>query len=261
MRALIGPALLHLAVAILIVVGVWARQLRTRNAGIVDAAWVFIIGLGALIYAVCGSGALLPRLATAALAGAWALRLGGYLAMRNAGPREERRYARLRSAWGAAADRRMLGFFVVQALIAWALALSFVPICARPQPPSAAWWALGLALGLVGLVGEALADAQLARFRRDPRNAGRVLDTGLWRYSRHPNFFFECVYWFAYPCLAFGAPGAWLSLLGPLAIVFLLLKVSGVPTVEEAEAASRRAGYAEYVRRTSAFIPLPPRRE
>ena len=256
---MIELALAHLVLAVTGVVAVWLVQLRTRNAGIVDAAWALIIGAGGVLYAVLGPGDPATRVACAGLAGAWSLRLGVYLARRNAG-HEERRYAELRARWGARAGTQMLLFFLLQAVIAWAVALTFLPLAFRPDRPGLLWLVGGVAVSAAGIAGEALADAQLARFRADPANRGCVMDRGLWRYSRHPNFFFEYVHWAGYPLLAIGAPLGALALIGPALIALLLLKVSGIPTVEQAAASGRRRGYAEYARRTSAFIPLPPRR-
>lgn len=257
---MIGAALLHLLVAIVGVTLVWALQLRTRNAGVVDAAWALLIGAGGVLYALSAGGHPAARALLALLAGLWAIRLGGYLAWRNRRGPEERRYAELRREWGPAANVRMLLFFQLQALIAWLIAFTFLPLAWRQDLPPLFALGAGAAVGLCGIVGEALADEQLRRFKGDPRNAGRVCNTGLWRYSRHPNFFFECVFWLAWPVLAIGAPWWGLALIGPALIAWLLLKVSGVPTLEAPDAAGRRAGYAEYVRRTSAFIPWPPRK-
>lgn len=257
----VAAALLHLAIAVAGVVVVWLVQLRTRNAGVVDAVWPLLVGVGGPVYALASDGDILSRCAVAGLSTLWALRLGGFLAVRNVGSHEDRRYTELRERWGASANRRMLGFFVFQALIAWIVGLSFAAIAFRVQAADLLWLGAGLAIGLLGIAGEAIADHQLQAFKRDPAQRGRVCDRGLWRWSRHPNYFFECVHWAAYPLLAAGAVHGWSAGIGLIVIAALLLKVSGIPTVEAAEAARRRVGYDDYVRRTSAFIPWPPRRE
>ena len=117
--------------------------------------------------------------------------------------------------------------------------------------------ALAVAIWLVSVVGEGIADAQMKRFRDDPANKGKVCRDGLWRYSRHPNYFFECVHWLAYAALAIGAPHGWVTLGAPLVMAFLLTKLSGMPMLEK-EMIATRPGYAEYVRTTSALIPWPP---
>lgn len=256
---LLGGVLLHLAIAVAGVSAVWIVQLRTRNAGVIDAAWPLLIGAGAVLYAVVAPGDAAARAAVATLGACWALRLGGYLASRNVGKPEERRYAELRRRWGRVANRRMYAFFLFQAAIAWIVAFSFLPVAWRPDAPALAWLLGGVAVGATGIAGEAVADRQLRRFRADPVNRGQVCDVGLWRYSRHPNYFFECVHWLAYPILAIGAPFGWAAAIGAIVITVLLVSISGIPSVEGGDAASRRQGYADYVRRTSAFILWPPK--
>lgn len=257
----VGTAILaHLGFVILCSSAIWLVQVRTRNAGIIDAVWPFMIGAGAVLYAVLGPGHFWVRLVTGVLAALWALRLGGYLALRNVGKPEDRRYAELRQTWGARANLRMLLFFLFQALVAWVVGFGFLPAAWGVQAPSMPWLLAGIGLGAAGIIGEGIADQQLRRFKRNATNRGRVCDVGLWRYSRHPNYFFECLHWLAYPCLSVAAPYAGLSLLGPVVITLLLLKVSGIPTVEAENASRQRAGYVDYARRTSALIPWPPRK-
>ncbi len=252
--------LLHAVIAVAAVYMTWRVQCRTRNAGIVDISWTLIVGAAGPCYAILGTGHPSMRILLAALSITWALRLAGYLAIRNIGKPEDRRYAELREQWGTQANRSMLKFYLFQAAIAWFIGLSFLPLASTTELPAAIWLLVGVALCVSGIIGEGLADWQLARFKRDPQNKGRVCNAGLWRYSRHPNYFFECLHWCGYPVLAIGAPLAALSLIGPLVIALLLLKVSGIPTVEARNAAAQREGYADYIRRTSAFIPLPPRK-
>ncbi len=256
----VTASVLHLAFAAAAMTAVWLLQLRTRNAGIVDAVWPLVIGAGAVWYASVGSGDVMLRGVMALLSAAWALRLGGYLALRNRGPVEDRRYAQLRSRWGAAANRRMLLFFLFQAVIAWLVALTYLPIAYHAGPAAGIALLSGAALCLAGILGEAIADAQLRAFKRKPDPRKQVCDQGLWRYSRHPNYFFECLHWAGYPLLAINADWAALSLIGPVLITALLLRFSGIPTIEASDARRQRPGYDDYVRRTSAFIPWPPRK-
>lgn len=258
---LASALLLHLGFVMACALLTWGLQLRTRNAGIIDAVWPFMIGMGGLSYAFLAPGDAVVRAMVGALAALWALRLGGYLALRNIGKPEDRRYAALRQSWGSRTNLRMLWFYLFQAAVAWVIGLSFIPACWSATGPAPAWLLAAGLIGLAGIIGEAIADWQLRRFLRDPANRGRVCDSGLWRYSRHPNYFFECLHWLAYPCLSVAAPYGWLSLLAPVLITLLLFKLSGIPTVEASDASARRAGYDAYVRRTSAFIPLPPRRD
>ena len=241
----------------------WLIQLRTRNAGIVDAIWAWSLGGLALIYAAAGSAPAGTRLSLALMGGIWGLRLGTHLWRRNWGKPEDWRYARFRAGWGSRADRKMFWFFQFQNVFTLMLsAAAFMPVAYRAAGPSAFWIGVAVVIWLVSVIGEGLADAQMAEFRGNPANKGRVCRAGLWRYSRHPNYFFECVHWLAYLPLALGSPGApswgWISLLAPAVMAWLLMKLSGVPLLE-AEMVKRKPGYADYVRSTSALIPWPPK--
>jgi steroid 5-alpha reductase family enzyme len=152
----------------------------------------------------------------------------------------------------------MFGFFQVQAAVSMFLSIAFAVPSYRPDSPGAVAMAIAIALWLIAVAGEALADRQLRSFAADPANRGKTCRAGLWRYSRHPNYFFECVHWLAYVPLALGTPWAWLTLLPPVAMAWLLIKVSGVPMLE-AHMRATRDDYAEYARTTSVLIPWPPR--
>lgn len=249
---------LGLAIALTALTAVWAVQLRTRDASPVDVVWTLSIGAIVLLYAVIGGAPVALRVLLALLAGLWSLRLAGHLALRMRGAAEDRRYAQARTAWGARAHRYLLLFFWLQAFVAWVLTLPLLVIAYRAAMPSLGWIVAAVVIWMIAVAGEALADYQLARFKRDPANQGKVMDRGLWRYSRHPNYFFETLQWLAYVPLAIGAPWWWVSLASPILIAALLLKLSGIPTVESAQGSARREGYDDYVRRTNAFIPWPP---
>lgn len=237
----------------------WLLQYRLRNAGLVDAIWAWTLGLLAVVYAAVGPAPVELRLLLAVVGGAWGLRLGTHLFFRNWAKPEDWRYAEFRRRWGAQANRNMFWFFQFQNLFTLILsALAFIPVAWSPVRPPLPLLSLAVLIAIAALVGEALADRQMERFRADPRNAGAVCRDGLWRYSRHPNYFFECLYWLAYLPLAFGSPWAWVTLGAPLVMAWLLLRLSGVPLLE-AEMARRKPGYAEYQRTTSLLIPLPPR--
>jgi steroid 5-alpha reductase family enzyme len=238
-------------------IALWVRQLSTRNAGMVDPLWSWSMGAMGVLYALVGDGRPELRILVGVIAGLWGLRLGTHLYFRNAGKPEDGRYARLRSEWGAQADRRMLQFFILQAVFALLLSLGMWTVAWQQVPANALQQGLALLLAALSLGGEALADWQLESFRSQPANRGRVCRVGLWGWSRHPNYFFECLHWPCYTLLALGAPGWWITLLPPLVMVWLLLKVSGIP-LNEAEAARKRPEYADYIRTVSAFIPLPP---
>ena len=253
--SIVGLAWAALALAF---TGVWLVQLRSGNAGIVDAVWAWTLGALGPWFAWHSPAPEALRWLLALMPLAWGLRLGGYLWRRNHGHPEDGRYAQLRREWGAAANIRMWLFFQVQVVFSMLIGLGLLVASRRQEGPALVW--LGLAVGIwaVALVGEAVADAQLAAFKRNPAYRGQVCRQGLWRYSRHPNYFFECLHWVAYVPLALGAPWGWLSLLPPLVMAFLLLRLSGIPTTE-AQAAKSRPAYAEYIRTTSALIPWPPK--
>jgi steroid 5-alpha reductase family enzyme len=251
--------LITVAVAIAAKTFAWWLQLRTRNAGLVDPIWAFTLGSLALIYAAAGSAPPGVRAALAIMGGGWGLRLGLHLWLRNAGKPEDFRYARFRAQWGAAADRNMFWFFQFQNVFTLALSASaFMPAAFRADAPPPAAFLLAALIWIVAVAGEGLADRQMETFRANPMNKGRVCREGLWRYSRHPNYFFECVHWLAYLPLAWGAPFGWATLAAPAIMSWLLLKLSGVPLLE-AEMVKRRPGYAEYIRTTNALIPWPPK--
>ena len=239
--------------------GAWLLQLRTRNGGLVDAVWAWSIGALALLIAAVSSAPPDVRIALGLMGGIWGLRLGTHLWRRNWGKPEDWRYAKFRAAWGAHADRNMFWFFQFQNLFSLMLVASaFLPPAYRADLPPSWCFVLAAAVWLVAVAGEGIADAQMARFRADPASKGQVCRRGLWRYSRHPNYFFECLHWCAYLPLAWGSPWGWATLAAPLVMAFLLLKMSGVPLLER-EMAQRKPGYAEYMRTTSPLIPWPPK--
>lgn len=238
----------------------WAIQLRTLNAGLVDTIWAWTLGGLALVYAIFGSAPLELRLLLAAMGGFWGLRLGWHLWQRNHGKPEDWRYARFRKEWGADVNRNMFWFFQFQNVFTLILsALAFMPVAYRVDSPGPVLVLLAIAIWIVSVVGETAADRQMERFRRNPANKGRICRDGLWRYSRHPNYFFECLHWAAYVPLAIGAPWGWVTLAAPVVMAALLIKLSGVPMLE-AEMLQSKKGYADYMRSTSMLIPWPPKR-
>ena len=251
--------LLSALVAIAAKTGAWALQLRTRNAGLVDPIWAFTLGAIAVLYAALGSAPVEVRWALGIMGGAWGLRLGAHLWARNAGKPEDFRYAQFRAQWGAAADRNMFWFFQFQNVFTLLLSASaFLTVAFRNDSPGSLGFVLAGAIWLAAVAGEGLADRQMEAFRSNPMNKGRVCRDGLWRYSRHPNYFFECVHWLAYVPLAWGAPWGWAALAAPLIMASLLMKLSGVPMLEE-QMLRRKPDYAEYVRTTSVLVPWRPR--
>ena len=190
---------------------------------------------------------------------AWALRLSAYIFERNRGRPEDRRYRAMREKRGQSFWWRSLYVvFLSQALLAWIVSWPTLAAIASPRPIN--WLdAAGTTLWLFGLTWETVADRQLARFLAGDRDQNAVMDRGLWRYSRHPNYFGECCAWWGLFLVA-AAGGAWWTIVSPLLLTWLLLKVSGVALTEK-DIAERRPAYRDYLRRTSAFIPWPPPRD
>jgi steroid 5-alpha reductase family enzyme len=246
-----------------VMLAAWAFQRATRNGGWTDVFWSFGAG------AACVAAALLPwgpptarQLVVAALAGVWGLRLGIHMARRVLRSKEEdRRYAAFRSDWGPSFQRRMLQFALSQAPAGAVLAGAVHVSAHNPAPFGRPQDDLGLLIFAVALAGESLADAQLARFKADPENRGRIADQGLWAWSRHPNYFFEWLSWTAYVPLALsgGYLQGWWSLAAPALMFVLLNWVSGVPPLERTMRQSRGPSFDAYAARTSRFVPLPPR--
>jgi len=242
---------------------VYALARRIDNYGIVDIAWSYAFALLAGIYALFGAGWPPRRALIAALVTVWSLRLGTHLLVRIARkhPEEDGRYRQLRKDWGAGFLGRMAGFFQMQAASVVLLGIPFLAACSNPRPELGALEWAGACLWLAAISGEALADAQLSAFKADPRNRGAVCEAGLWRYSRHPNYFFEWLIWVSYFLFACASPWGWLGILSPACILFLLLRVTGIPMTEEQSVRSKGDLYRSYQARTSAFVPLPTRKQ
>lgn len=231
-----------------------------RNAGVVDVAWSFATGLLGVWFAF-NAGGWAPRQGlVGAFAGIWGLRLGIHLFRRVAGEAEDGRYQALREQWGDRASFNLLLFFQVQAI--WAVMFS-APMLLAARVTHPAFGALdltGLLIWLVAVAGESLADRQLALFRESPVTRGQVCQVGLWRYSRHPNYFFEWLHWWTYVAIGISAPWGWLTLAGPALMYLFITRVTGIPPTEARALRSRGDAYREYQRTTNAFVPGPPRR-
>ena len=236
----------------------WVVQWRTQNAGIVDAVWSWSLGFLGLLYSALGDAPLPQRALMGVMALLWGLRLGTHLFVRNHGKPEDRRYKKFRDGWGKDANRNMYFFFHFQTLFAMLLSAAFLVAAYNPNPVAPILLVLAIVIWQVSVVGEAIADRQMERFRANPANRGQVCRDGLWRYSRHPNYFFECLHWLAYLPLVVGSAWWPAALVSPLVMWFLLMKMSGIPILEQHMAASK-PGYAEYMRTTSALFPWPPK--
>jgi len=235
----------------------WLASLPLRNVSIVDSLWSLMFLAAAAAYAYLQPGPLGARaVLVLVLVAVWAIRLSAYITWRNRGHGEDFRYQKIRANNDPGfAFKSLYIVFGLQAGLAWVISLPLLAAIDSSVPLG--WLDLaGVALWLVGMVFEAGGDWQLARFKADPANRGKVLDSGLWRYTRHPNYFGDfCVWWGLF--LVALAGGGWWSVVGPLLMSFLLLKVSGVALLEK-DIGERRPAYRDYVRRTSAFFPGPP---
>lgn len=238
----------------------WFLQRRTGNAGIVDVGWAASIGAMAIVFAAVGDGDTSRRIATAVMGGVWGLRLAWHIHSRSHGRPEDGRYQALRREWAPHVQFKMFRFYQTQALAAALFAFPFllpaVNAATAPHPLEIA----GIILWLVGILGESLADYQLEVFKRSPDSKGKTCRLGLWRYSRHPNYFFEFVIWCAFALFASASPHGWLTILCPIAILYLLLRVTGIPATEEQALRSRGVDYKDYQRTTSMFVPWFPKR-
>ena len=238
----------------------WLASLWLANASIVDMWWgpAFIVALTA--YLGCELPAHPRGWLILGAVTLWALRLAWHIGLRNIGHGEDPRYRAWRDEHGPRWWwRSYFQVFVLQAVIAW---LVSSPLYFAAQAGAAfpsVWDLTGAFLFAAGLLFESVADAQLAAFKRDPASRGQVMDRGLWRYSRHPNYFGEALLWWGLGLIGASAAGGWMGLAGPALMTFLLLRVSGVAMLERG-LLKTRPGYAAYVARTSAFVPWPPRR-
>jgi len=235
----------------------WAISVPLRNVAIVDSLWSLMFLMAAIVYAVTVADPGPRTSLVLGLVGLWSLRLAIYITARNRGHGEDPRYQAIRARNGPNfALKSLYLVFLLQAVLAWIISLPLLGAIAGDTPLGVLDWA-GAALWAVGFYFESVGDWQLARFKADPANRGKVMDQGLWRYTRHPNYFGDFCVWWGLWLVALGA-GAWWSIVGPIAMSVLLLRVSGVALLEK-HIGKRRPGYAEYMRRTSAFFPRRPR--
>jgi len=239
---------------------VWGLSLIRKDVSLVDIAWgPLFVAVALVTLAVTPASPAPSRLLLPLLTALWGLRLGLYLAIRKWGEGEDRRYQAMRDRRGDAFWWKSLYVvFLLQGVVLWCVALPLQIGIAQPTPGWTIGHVAGLALWTVGFAFEAIGDWQLARFRRDPANQGRVLDRGLWRYTRHPNYFGEACLWWGLGLIATAHGEHPWVLLSPLVMTGLLLRVSGV-TLLESSLRVHRPGYEDYIRRTSAFVPWPPR--
>lgn len=247
-------------VILVMMLAVWLLSLARRDASIVDIFWgmgfVFVAWTALLV----GDGYAGRKLLVTLMASAWGLRLSLYLFSRNWGKGEDFRYQRMRERWGHRFGViSLFTVFGLQGVLMWVVSLPLQ--AAQVGGPAHFTWVdwVGLSVFTVGLLFESVGDWQLARFKADPGNKGKVMDRGLWAYSRHPNYFGDAVAWWGIFIVTLSAPSDAWTIVGPALMTFLLVRVSGVALLERS-LVKRRPGYEEYIQRTSAFIPWPPRR-
>jgi len=246
--------------AAIVMTALWAWHLRLRNAGIVDAGWTALVAGLAVLYANVGAGAWTRRSAIAWMMGSWGARLTVYILYdRVFGRPEDGRYQEMRRAWGDRASSRFFVFFQEQAAAAVFFSLPALFASVNQDPLLSPVELAACALWIVGFAGETTADRQLMRFRKNPANRGRTCQNGLWRYSRHPNYFFEWLMWVAYAVFASASPWGWIALACPAAMLYFLFCVTGIPPAEAQAIRSRGDAYRDYQRRTSIFFPWFPR--
>jgi len=232
----------------------WIMSLRLKDVSIVDSFWPLLILTGTATYALLAQQPGPRTLVVLALVGLWAVRLAAHITWRHWGEPEDRRYQAIRARNQPYFEYKSLVLvFALQAALAWVVSWSVLTAIVNPRP----WnWldTLGVCVVVAGASFEAIADWQLARFKSDPAHKGKVMDQGLWRYSRHPNYFGEFCVWWGFYLVALSGQGWWWAIASPLLMSVLLLKVSGV-ALQEKDIAERRPGYREYIDRTNAFFP------
>jgi steroid 5-alpha reductase family enzyme len=264
-------ALVAIAVSLSVLMGIaWVVQQRTGNSGWVDTIWTFAVGLtgaGSALWPVAGEMPNGRQWLVAALVAIWSLRLGIHIAIRTAAITDDPRYAAFAKEWGVHSARRMFVFLQNQGFGSIPLVFAIFVAARFPISTLRLQDYVGAVILFVAIAGEALADAQLKRFREQVANGGRVCDAGLWRWSRHPNYFFEWFGWLAYPVIAISLehplqyPWGWATLLAPAFMYWILVHVTGIPPLEAQMLRSRGDRYRAYQSRTSVFFPMPPQKE
>jgi len=235
----------------------WLLHLRMHNAAVVDVGWTAGLGILAVLYAWLGPGWPIRRALVWILGGLWSWRLAAHLAHRVANEPEDGRYQELRARWGGNTKLKFLFFFLFQGVIDVVLSVPFLVAAVNEKPAISPFEIAAVVLWIVALAGEWIADRQLRAFKTDPANKGRVCQAGLWHYSRHPNYFFEWLVWCSFFVFALGSPWGWLAIVCPVSMLYLLLRVTGIPATEQHAVRSRGEEYREYQRTTSAFVPMP----
>jgi len=252
------PLIYALGIALIVAVTAWLVSVARRDVSIVDSLWSLMILASVLAYVGFSDFLGSRTLLVITLVGVWALRLSLYIAVRNHGEPEDRRYQAIRANNQPFFELKSLYIvFLLQGFLAWVISLAAVAAVSGQTPPGPLDYA-GVALWLTGMIFEVVGDFQLQQFRKNRTNENDVLDSGLWRYTRHPNYFGEAALWWGIYLIALSA-GAWWTVFAPLLMSFLLLRVSGVRLLEK-DISERRPAYRQYISRTNAFFPGLPKK-
>jgi len=252
--------LLNCILVTFIFMSVWVWQLKSKNAGVVDAVWGVIFPIQALVYYVAGANFNLKNTLILCLISFWGLRLGIYLALRNIGKPEDKRYTQIRVEAGVKADQKILSFYLMQVVLALLLFTPVYFIFRNGGDDFVFYDYVGIVILAIAGIGEALADEQLRAFKAILENKGEIMNKGLWGYSRHPNYFFEWLAWVAIAFLALALPWGWLAVISPTVMFYLLTKGTGISMTEATILATKADKYQIYMSSTSAFFPWKKRK-
>ena len=249
--------LISFAACSIIMMLVWLWAYKIKNAGIVDIFWAFNFTVIAATIWLLANGYEPRKNIVCLLAGLWSLRLGIYLLIRVGSHlnEEEGRYKQLRNEWAPNPDRKFFFFFQMQAISNIFLATPFFITSINTEQGLSVFEKVGALLWLVSILGEGISDWQLKKFKRNPENKGKVCQSGLWNYSRHPNYFFQFMIWISVFIFSLSSPYGWISVVCPISIFYLIWKVTGIPMTEEQSIRSKGDLYKEYQRTTSVFVP------
>lgn len=256
-----GNAMLIAAITIAVVmVTTWIISLVIKNASIVDIVWGAGFAITSWVLAATVDGNSGRQMLLAVMVGVWGMRLALYLAKRNIGNGEDWRYKAMRKKKGKNFGIiSLVTVFGLQGALMWTVSLPVILGNADDSPGVGPIAVMGIMVWAVGLMFEAVGDLQLARFKKDPANATKVMDKGLWSLTRHPNYFGDALLWWGIGIVGAETGSGVFGFIGPVVMTFFLLKISGVPMLERS-LSRRREGYADYVARTSGFIPRPPKK-
>ncbi|AOE48970.1 DUF1295 domain-containing protein [Kangiella sediminilitoris] len=253
-----GSELLWLMLGINIVAQLlaWMWQVKTRHADIADIVWSGMLAFNGIVFFILSDANAIHRYALLVIPVAWYLRLFFHLVSRYDLQHEDGRYQHLRSHWNENTQVKFLGFFIGQGLLislfsipAWALSYE--------NAPFDTFDVIGIALVAISYLGVWLSDKQLAEFKKNKAESETVCRKGLWRYSRHPNYFFEWLHWFAYPLFALNSDWVWLLWIYPFLMLWFLIKLTGIPFNEQQNLRSKGEDYRQYQKETSMFFPMP----